>query len=43
MAEDLNSLRGTVAGGVDLKPCEPYAVALGQTLRLADCSYRVLP
>lgn len=43
VAEDLNSLQGTQADGVELKPFEPCAVASGQILRLADASYEVLP
>lgn len=42
VVEDLNSLQGTQADGVVLKPFEPCTVAPGQMLRLADSPYRVL-
>ncbi len=41
LAEDLNSLQGTEAEGVALKPFVPQPVAPGQTLGIAGHSYRI--
>ena len=41
LAEDLNSLQGTEAEGIALKPFVPQPVAPGQTLGIAGHSYRI--
>ena len=41
MAEDLNSLQGTHAEGIALKPFVPRPVAPGQTLGIAGRRYRI--
>ena len=41
LAEDLNSLQGTEAEGIALKPFVPQPVAPGQTLSIAGHPYRI--
>ena len=40
-AEDMNSLQGTRIDEVDLKPFQPETIGPGQTLRIAELSYRM--